>query len=137
MSKIAITYGDFDCLNSSHFHLIKEMRKIVLPNNKVAVVIPDDYPIFVNRGYFPLQKLDHRIRNLSYLVKDIYNNFSTDPSKLFEWHIQEAKKENIRLVYVGYEDEKDFPGKKILQDNKITLRFIKRPYGTNQKAENN
>ena len=75
MSKSAITYGVFDCLKEEHFHLIKEMRKSVLHGTDVAVVKPDYYASFVNNGYFPVQILDHRYRNASYLCKKVIKVF--------------------------------------------------------------
>ena len=134
MSKSAITYGVFDCLKKEHFHLIKEMRKSVLPGTDVAVVVPDDYACFVNNGYFPVQILDHRYRNASYLCKKVIKSFSEKPDALFEFLFQEAQKEGRRLIYVGYDDEKEFPGKSKLQDLKVPLKFIKRPkYGEETK----
>lgn len=127
MNKIAITYGDFDCLGRKHFHLIKEMRKLVLPDNFVAAIISDDYPHFVNRGCFPIQALKHRINNLSYLVKNIQVAFSSDPSSVFLPMIEEAAKKGDRLIYVGYDDDQDFPGRKVLSQHHIPIRFIKRP----------
>lgn len=127
MPKVAITYGDFDCLGRDHFHLIKEMRKVVLPDNLLVVVIPDNYPAFVNKGYFPVQSLQHRIDNLSYLVKNVRTSFASDPSMIFEEHIADAKKLGDRLIYVGYDDDKDFPGRQTLSKHNIPIRFIKRP----------
>ena len=138
MSKIAITYGDFDCLNKLHFHLIKEMRKVSLPDNLIGIVLPDDYPVFVNTGHFPIQKMEHRFNNACYLCKAIHQSFSADPSSIFELLISEAKRLGDKLVYVGYDDEKDFPGKKVLQANNIPMKFIKKSklYGQQETKDN-
>lgn len=138
MSKIVITYGDFDCLNKQHFHLIKEMRKVALPDNLIGIILPDDYPVFVNTGHFPIQNLDHRLNNIGYLCNKVYKCFSADPSKAFENFIAEAKTTGNKLVYLGYDDEKEFPGKKVLQANNIPMKFIKKAkiYGQ-QETENN
>jgi len=131
MDKIAFTYGEFDCLNKHHFHLIKEMRKIILPDVFVNAVIADDYPAFVNNGCFPIQDLQHRINNLSYLCKNIHVSYSANPSAVFQSMIDEAIKKGQKLVYVGYEDNKEFPGRELLKKHNIPVRFIKR-YGTKE-----
>lgn len=138
MRKIAITYGDFDCLNDKHFHLIKEMRKISLPDNLIEIIIPSDYPVFVNTGHFPIQNMEHRFNNACYLCKAIHQSFSADPSSIFEHLIANAKKNGDKIIYVGYDDEKEFPGKKVFQTYNIPMRFIKKSkiYGQ-QETKNN
>jgi len=123
--KLAITYGDFDCLNHNHFHLVKEMRKIVLPDNNIGIVLPDDYPVFVNKGRFPIQDLQHRLNNSAYLCKVIHQSMSADPSPIFKKIIEEAISRGDKVIYVGYDDEKDFPGRNIFANYHIPLRFIK------------
>lgn len=126
MRKIAITYGDFDCLKKDHFFLIKEMRKIALPDNIIGIILPDDYPVFVHKGFFPIQDLQHRLNNASYLCKGIHQSMLVDPSAIIEKIIADANKFGDKLVYVGFDDEKEFPGKNILKANNIPFRFIKR-----------
>lgn len=128
MSKIAITYGDFDCFNTDHFFLIKEMRKIVMPDNKLVVIIPDDYPAFFQKEYFPVQDINHRMKNLSFLVSDIRVCLSNDPNSLMFEIISNLKKQGDKVIYVGYDDNKDFPGKESVVKHKIPIRFIKK-YG--------
>lgn len=127
MKKIAITYGDFDCLSAVHYHLVREMRKFILPDNEVVAVIPDDYASFVNRKFFPIQALLHRQNNLSYLVKQILVSYAADPSAIFQSLITGAHKSGDRLIFVGYDDDKEFPGHEVLRAASVPLRFIKKP----------
>jgi glycerol-3-phosphate cytidylyltransferase-like family protein len=112
MSKIAITYGDFDCFNTDHFFLIKEMRKIVMPDNKLVVIIPDDYPVFFQKEYFPVQDINHRMKNLSFLVSDIRVCLSNDPSSLMFEIISNLKKQGIKLFMLVMMTTKIFPARK-------------------------
>lgn len=126
MSKIIFTIDKFDCLNQSHFHLIKEMRKLALPDGEIIAVIFDDYSCFVNNRQFPIQDLSHRKNNLEFLVKDFLQCFTNDPSPVILALIDRAKKENKRLIYVGYEDNKSFIGRETLAKANISMRFIKK-----------
>lgn len=126
MKKIAFTYGDFDCLGVADYHLVREMRKLVLPDNEVVAVINDDYASFVNRQCFPIQSLAHRQNNLSYLIKNIITSFAADPSVIFQTLIDNAKKSGDRLIFVGYDDNKAFSGNEVLRKANVPLRFIKK-----------
>ena len=128
MSKIAITYGDFDCFNVDHSFLIKEMRKIVMPDNKLIAIVPDDYPAFFQKEFFPIQDIKQRMKNLSFLVDEIRICLSNDPTSLMFEVISNLKKQGHRVIYVGYDDMKDFPGKEAIIKHKIPIRFIKK-YG--------
>lgn len=134
MKKLAFTIGDFDCINQDHLHLINEMRKIVMPDNEVVVVLTDDYPSFVINGKFPIQDLTRRGAILSYFVKDISACLTSDPCNVFDMVIQRCKEIGAMPVFVSYDDNKDFKGKEFLKKNGVSIRFIKRQYG---KAKNN
>ena len=127
MKKIAFTYGDFDCLNMAHYHLVREMRKHILPDNEVIAVLPDDYASFVNCKCFPVQSIIHRQNNLSYLIKNVIVSYAADPSIIFQTLIDDAHKDGDRLIFVGYDDNKEFPGHEILRKANVPLRFIKKP----------
>lgn len=127
MKKLAFTFGDFDCLDQTHLHLIKEMRKIVVPNKEVVVVLLDDYGSFVNTNKFPIQDLYRRANNLSFFVKDIRQCSSPDPSAYFLAIIIKAKEAGLQPIFVIYDDNKDFTGRNTLKDNNVPVRFIKKP----------
>lgn len=126
MKKVVFTFGDFDCMDYNHYHLIKEMRKICLPDKEVIALVIGDYASFVLNKKFPVQRIDHRKNNLSYFLGSI-RDCATDGIAEMSILISICKQENSRLIYVGYEDEKDFPGVNILKENGVSLRFIKRP----------
>ena len=128
MAKVAITFGEFDCLNASHFNLIKEMRKISMPDNKLVVVIPDDYVAFASNGFFPIQELEHRMRNIKFLVDKAQVCLSEDPTNMLDFLIDSIKKSGDRPIYVCYEENKNFIGKNAIEKHKIPMRIIKK-YG--------
>jgi glycerol-3-phosphate cytidylyltransferase-like family protein len=129
MKKLAFTVGDFDCINQNHLHLINEMRKIVIPDNEVVVVLVDDYASFVNSKRFPIQDYDRRQNNLSFFVKNIVKSIGQDPTGYFKEIIEQAKKNGYQPIFVGYDDNKDFKGREFLSENNISIRFIKKQNG--------
>lgn len=129
MKKIAFTLGDFDCINQDHLHLIKEMRKIVMPSNEVSVVLIDDYASFVINKKFPIQDLERRANNLSFFIPDILNCYAQDPSGSLQIIIDRIKLSEAQPVFVIYDDNKEFIGRECLKQNNVPIRFIKRPNG--------
>lgn len=129
MKKLAFTIGDFDCINQDHLHLIKEMRKIVMPDNKVVAVLTDDYGSFVVNGVFPIQDMKRRQDNLSYFVKDIAWCFAGDYKTSFIGIINKCKAEGLMPIFVAYDDNKNFKDRDILKKNGVSIRFIKKSYG--------
>ena len=127
MKKLAFTIGDFDCINQDHLHLIKEMRKIVMPDNKVVVILTDDYGSFVTTKKFPIQDMKRRQENLSYFVKDISWCFGGDSATSFIGMINNAKAEGLTPIFVAYDDNKEFKGRDVLKKYNVPIRFIKRP----------
>lgn len=130
MKKIAFTFGDFDCINQDHIHLIKEMRRIVMPSNEVVVVLIDDYASFVLSKKFPIQDLQRRRNNLSFFVKNdsIVPCFGDNPEAIFQAIVDSAKSSGSQLIFVGYDDNKDFAGREFLKQFNIPIRFIKKLY---------
>lgn len=128
MKKLAFTIGDFDCINSNHIHLVKEMRKIVVPDNEVVVVLTDDYTSFVNTGKFPIQDFDRRATNLRFFVQDIRGCYNENPEATFRAVLQHAKILGMSPVFVGYDDNKEFKGRGFLKENNIPIKFIKKNY---------
>lgn len=132
MKKIAFTFGDFDCINQDHIHLIKEMRKIVMPDNEVSVVLIDDYASFVILKKFPIQDLNRRANNLSFFVKDIMYCYADDPSGAFMIMLDRITAAGAQPVYVGYDDNKDFPGRELLKERNVPVRFIRKQNAKSQ-----
>jgi len=130
MKKLAFTIGDFDCINQDHIHLIKEMRKIAMPDNEVVVVLVDDYASFVNTRKFPIQDIHRRKNNLSFFVKEssIRFSLSPDPGYAIETTIELAKNSGLQPIFVAYDDNKEFTGRDILKKHNVSIRFIKKPY---------
>lgn len=126
MKKIAFTLGDFDCINQDHIHLIKEMRKVVMPDNEVAVVLIDDYASFVNSRKFPIQDLARRANNLSFFVKEIMYCYSNDPAGAFQIMLDRIKVAGAQPVFVAYEDDKEFAGREMLKKAGVPVRFIRK-----------
>jgi hypothetical protein len=60
-------------------------------------------------------------------VKKIDVSCSPDPSFCFSCIINEARKNGDHIIFVGYDDEKEFPGHQTLRDAGVPLRFIKKP----------
>ena len=129
MKKIAFTYGSFDCLDRQHYHLVKEMRKLVLPFNEIVVIIPDNYVHFVQHKCFPIQSLEHRQENLAYLTKKIVVSYSLDINLVFNKLITDAELAGDKLIYVGYDDDKDFPGREFIKARNVPIKFIKKYAG--------
>lgn len=126
MNKIAFTFGTFDCLNDSHLHLIKEMRKIVVPSKEVIVILVDDYASFVMDRRFPVQDLHRRQNNLSYFVKEIVHCYTEDPTGSFANILERIKAAGASPVFVAYDDNKDFPGRELLKTHGVPIKFIKK-----------
>ena len=114
----AITASVMDCFHEGHLNLLTEMRKIA---DKTIVIIHDDYSTFLNKKRFTVQPLKQRIKNLKKtgLVDKIIVTKSQSPYK----EIKKALCKNC--IYVRGDDWQDFPGREVLDDNKIPIRFIK------------
>ena len=127
MKRIAFTFGDFDCINQDHLHLIKEMRKIVMPDNELAAVLVDDYASFIINKKFPIQDLHRRSNNLSFFIKEIMYCYAQDPSGAFEIMLERIKTAGAQPVFVVFDDNKDFIGREFLKAHNVPIRFIKKP----------
>jgi FAD synthase len=127
MTNLVFTIGQFDCLHSDHLHLIREMHKLAVPNGKVVVILFDDYPNYVNYGVFPVQSVMQRQHNLNYFVKDVEVCMSDKVNTDIQTLSVIAKQQNWRLVYMGFDDKKEFPGIEFVNKLCISKRFIKKP----------
>jgi glycerol-3-phosphate cytidylyltransferase-like family protein len=127
MKKLAFTIGDFDCINQDHLHLIKEMRKVVMPDNEVVVVLMDDYTSFVMTKKFPIQDFERRANNLHFFIKDVRGCYCENPEATFAAVLNHAKQVGARPIFVAYDDNKEFKGRDVLKKYNVPIRFIKRP----------
>ena len=114
MQKV-LTCGVFDCLHEGHKNLLDEMMKL----GEVHVLLHDDYSTFKNKNRFPVQTYKHRKRNLlKYGVKKVYK--CTTPTPDFRKFVKK------NFLYVRGNDWINFPGKEMLDANKIPIKFL--PY---------
>lgn len=123
--KLAITCGVFDCLNAPHIHLINSMRKQVLPDGNIMVLLFDDYATFRLKGVFPTQKYSHRESNLSYLTKYIKQIFNNCLAKDLKNIVNNARKNKDKIYFVAY-DKNDL-GVDIAKKLKVPVKIIKQP----------
>lgn len=121
--KLAITCGTFDCLNPDHFHLIKQMRKNVVPDGNVMVLLLDDYAAFRVENKFPIQSFGHRSNNLNYLVKYVKQIIDVSPMSYLKAVNDLAQNRGDRVFFFAYSD-KD-AGVKEAQELKIPVKIIK------------
>lgn len=137
--KIAITSGSFDCLGHKEAHLIKEMRKAVLPDGQLCAILFDDYPVFCMTGKFPVQSYHQREKNLRFLVPEItVAHFTPIGSYLSSEILRYKNKKGVeRIIYFGFQGQEDFPGVEEVNAYKIPKKFIKLPKEYEQKTENN
>lgn len=119
---IAITVGVFDMLHQGHIDLIKFMRKRA---SKTMAFVHDDFSTFDNKDKFPVQHIEHRLKNLQRFVDDIYTVRNSNPtSELMEivnFYFQRGDK----IVYIRGDDWKDFPGKNFIDIKKIPIIYKK------------
>lgn len=123
--KLAITCGTFDCLNKDHFHLINQMRKQVVPDGNVMVLLLDDYAVFRNENKFPIQSYQHRENNLNFLVKYVRRIVDVSPAAHLERFVSVSKTRNDRITFFAYSD-KDH-GVDMAKKLKIPVKIIKKP----------
>lgn len=121
--KIAITVGVFDCLHEGHINLLKKMRDEA---EAVVVFLHSDFSTYQNKGRFTVQTLQHRSDNLQKtgLVDRIEHVFSADPSSPLRFHITDSDKKSA--VYIRGDDWQDFPGRKVIEEMGIEIKFV--PY---------
>ena len=126
-NKIAITFDSFDVLDRNKKNLIHQMRKVAY-EGKVIVSIFDDFTTYSITGSFPVQELLLRKKNINYFVDSIEE---IKDKEMFlenlEDYLEELKTEyGMKIVYVGYDDNKDFIGRSIIKKMGIPVKFIKK-----------
>lgn len=124
MYKAAITVGVFDMLHEGHINLLNTMR---LEAETIYVIVHDDHSTFLNKGKFPVQELGHRVRNLerARVATEVVSCTNPDPSPVLEKAVV-AMQSMGPVLYMRGDDWVEFPGKDVLAEHNITIKYI--PY---------
>lgn len=106
-------------LHKGHLNLLRKMRKEA---DTLIVLIHDDKSCYEIKDKFPVQDLQHRIKNLELtaLPDHVFYTDSADPSEIFE---KVVKNFGGNLYMRGDDLKEDFPGKKKLDELKIPIKF--------------
>lgn len=123
--KIALTLGNFDILNEKDYNLLHRMRKTVVPDGKVVSFLFDNYDIFKKNGSFPVQDIEIRIKNLSFLSDDIFVMKKDPEIAIKEWFNRFHINGKDKIIYFSYDDDKQFPWRNTLRELGIPIMFIK------------
>ena len=121
MTKIVFTVSVMDLFHEGHANLLREMRK---RGDLVLVVLHEGFTIFRNKKKFPIETLEKRTRNLinTGLVDIIKYTYEEEPITAFK-HILERYKD-YELLFVRGDDWKEFPGKKVLEENNVPIEYV-------------
>lgn len=123
MSKNVFIAGAFDCINTNHLHLIKEAKKLTIPNGKVVVLLLADYTSFLVNKVFPVQPMLTRRKNLEYFITpdDILAVDTSDYNKFLENNLANLED----YIYMHYDTDKEFLGREAMKKKGVTIKFIK------------
>lgn len=125
MYEAAITVGVFDMLHEGHINLLNQMRDMA---DSVHVIVHDDYSTFQNKGRFPVQEVDHRVRNIERLGwVSVRRCFKADPSRAI-WSVV-ASLRPAKTVYVRGNDWLEFPGREELEALNVPIQFVEYTIG--------
>jgi cytidyltransferase-like protein len=121
MEKIVFTAAIMDMCHKGHLNLLRKMREM---GDKVIVVLHDDRSCFIIKDKFPIQSIEHRVRNLyaTGLVDEVMVTGLEDPASSFSDII--VKYPNV--LFVRGDDNMEPPGKWILDEHKIEQIYL--PY---------
>lgn len=122
--KIVFTAAVMDLLHEGHINLLKKMREEAGKSGITIVVLHDGFTTFKNKRKLPIENLEKRTRNLidTGLVDIILYTFDEEPIKQFEYIIDRFRYEE--KLFIRGDDWKDFPGRKVLDDNSIDMEFV-------------
>lgn len=117
--------GAFDCIGVKHLHLIKEAKKLTIPNGKVVVLLLADYTSFLVNRSFPVQPMLTRRKNLEYFIKpdDILAVDTSNYNKFLESSLANLED----YIYMHYDTDKEFVGRDAMKKLGVKIRFIKEP----------
>ena len=118
--RFSLTCGVFDCLHEGHINLFEQMHT---ESDRIVVILHDDRSTFKNKGRFPVQSFNHRLRNLQLcnLVGEIFTCTKPDPSPIFSRAISMY----APVVYMRGDDWPDFPGKSVIESAEIPIKLVK------------
>jgi len=125
MPKNILIAGGFDCFSTRHLHIIKEAKKLTIPNGNVYVLLFADYTQFVLNKTFPIQHVNDRKRNLEYFIKP-ENIFVVDTSD-YNNFLDNILASFSDTTYMHYETDKEFSGRDIFRKHSMQIKFIKEP----------
>ena len=116
---ISLTAAIMDCLHQGHKNILEVMRA---NSEWVIVVIHDDLSCYQIKSKMPVQTEMHRRRNilLTGLADEVLITRSVDPAEEFA----AVMKKHRNLVFMRGDDNLDFPGKWILDQNDIPIKYI-------------
>ena len=119
--RIVLTAAIIDVFHEGHKNILERMREY---GDKVIVVLHDDLSCYKIKGKIPMQTVKHRKRNLllTGLVDKVLITKSVDPSDQF----YKVIKWNKDILFMRGDDNIHFPGRWIIDQFKIPIRFI--PY---------
>jgi cytidyltransferase-like protein len=118
--KVVLTAAVFDILHEGHLNLLRKMRE---SGDYVVVVLHDDASVYKIKGKIPIQDIEHRVRNLKItgLVDKVLITKSIDPADQF---IKVIKK-YPDLIFMRASDNKNFPGKWLIDGYGIPIEYVK------------
>jgi glycerol-3-phosphate cytidylyltransferase-like family protein len=98
-----------------------------LESDRIVLVLHDDKSTFKNKGRFPVQAFDHRLRNLqlSGYVREIFACTKADPSPIFSRAISMYDPK----IYMRGDDWPDFPGKSVIELANIPIKLVEYTIG--------
>lgn len=119
VEKPIVTVGCFDLLHHGHIRLFERMRVF---GSRLHVLVHDDYSIFINKDKFPVQSIEHRIRNLRAigLLEEVLCVANPDPTPALQEHHASIGD----FIFVRGDDWPDFPGRKFLESVRIEIKLV-------------
>lgn len=122
--KIALNASIADLCHQGHLNLYSKMKGT---GKKVIVILHDDNSCYRIKGKFPIQTLEHRMRNVGNCgyVDEVLATYSDDPAEMFEQVIQTYGATEVEY-YRGDDLRDDFLGKWLLDKYNIKINYL--PY---------
>jgi D-beta-D-heptose 7-phosphate kinase / D-beta-D-heptose 1-phosphate adenosyltransferase len=120
---LAITIGVFDMLHAGHINLFRQMKARA---DRILVLVHDDSSTFENKSKFPVQEVQHRVRNIyqTKLADYVMIVYQADPSEKMKEILKHPEFVSRTLVYVRGDDWQDFPARKVIEGAKIPIEFV-------------
>jgi cytidyltransferase-like protein len=121
--KVVFTAAIMDLCHQGHLNLLKKMRERA-GEGRVIVILHDDKSCYQIKGKIPIQNIKQRRDNLwiTELVDDCYITLKTDPADQFERVLRTYP--DAELLFMRGDDNRDFPGKHLIDKHKIPTEFI-------------